>query len=115
MKQLDYPRLKKELTLLLPIHQTKAWNVMHISHQDMSDIVLLMLKEGLIKRTPTKFKGSRTYLLESLNHKPHKIKNFDHLLAGRTFSPCAGCTIDCKPSHCNKLTVWVTEPEKNKV
>lgn len=115
MKQSDYPRLKKELTLILPIYQVNAWKTMHVSHQDMSDIVLLMLKERLIKRTLTKFKGSRTYLLESLNHKPQKVKDFGSLLAGQMFSPCTGCVLDCLPSHCNKLTTWVTEHTNRKI
>lgn len=115
MKNSDYPRLKTILTALLPIHQVKAWNVMQISHQDLSDVVLIMLKEGLIKRTPTKFKGSHTYLLESLNHKPQKIKDFSPMISGMSFSPCAGCAQDCLPAHCAKLTSWVTNTQMEKI
>ncbi len=114
MKQSDYPRLKNELTLILPIHQKEAWTQMHISHQDMSDVVILMEKEGLITRTKSKFKGSQTYFIE-LRHKKQK-KNFSSLISGTIFSPCTGCkSPDCFPTDCDKLISWVAEPLMEKL
>ncbi len=105
MKKADYPRLKNELTLILPIHQTDAWKLMCVSHQDMSDIVKQMIDEKLIKRTPAKVKGQRTYFIESMSH-GYTTKDFSPLLAGQ-FSPCTGCGLDCQPIYCQKLTSWV--------
>lgn len=105
MKQSDYPRLKNELTSILPIYQTDAWKLMQISHQDMSDIVKLMLSENLIKRMPAKTKGRYTYLLEP-NHQKKK-KDYSSMIAGQIFAPCTGCSIDCSPVHCVKLTQWI--------
>lgn len=101
MKQADYPRLKKELALILPIHQANAWKRMNISHQDMSDIVKLMVSEHLIKRTPVKLNGQKTYLIEK------KKKDYSPMIVGHAFAPCTGCSADCSPVNCVRLTHWV--------
>lgn len=131
MKKADYPRLKDEVLKMLPVHQQDVWKIMHISHQDMSDVMKLLIEEKLIKRTPVTKNRQRTYLIELLNPKIklptpkiiksriHKKKSssqkskkqekndFSSLLVGGLFSPCTGCVKDCKPTDCESIMDWV--------
>ncbi len=140
MKKADYPKLRDEVLTILPVHQKDAWKIMRISHQDISDVVKLMIDEKLIKRTVVSKNKQRTYLIELLNTKTtkslhtkiiesriHKKKillpkaqkqkkrDFSFLLVNGLFSPCAGCisVSDCSPITCDNLTNWVLAQEKD--
>lgn len=102
MKIKDIPGLREEVLKMLPITQTEMWKTLGIGHRDGAELIGIMVKENLIKRTKIK----NTFLLESANGKKPKI-SFSILLSASRFSPCYGCEKECMPASCMQLTEWV--------
>ena len=110
MKVKEIPVLKQRVLDILPITQAEMWKVLGINHRDGSQLVGIMVKENLIKKT----KADKTYLLESINgHENIKKKkaDFNALLSKDKFSPCCGCELECDPGECRKLTDWIMSEE----
>jgi len=108
MKSKDIPVFEKRILEMLPVKQVDVWKTLGISSQDGADIVEIMIKEKLVKRSP--LKASRTYLIDHYNNngcvKP-KSNPFGALLSGNQFSPCTGCQAECRPESCRSLGSWV--------
>lgn len=107
MKVKDVPILKQRVLDMLPITQSDMWKKLGINHRDGSQLIGIMMKENLIKRT----KADRTYLLENANghEKKEKKADLNVLLSKGKFSPCCGCDLECDPGHCQKLTEWIMD------
>ena len=108
MKVKDIPILKQRLLDMLPITQADMWKALGINHRDGSQLVSIMMKENLVKKT----KADKTYLLESVNghekkEKKKKKTGFSALLSKDKFAPCCGCEVECDPTYCQKLTDWI--------
>lgn len=105
MKVKDIPALKQRVLDMLPVTQADMWKTLGISHRDGSQLIGIMVKENLVKKT----KVDKTYLLESMNGNKEKEKKVDFsvLLSKDKFSPCCGCEIECDPTHCQKLMDWI--------
>jgi hypothetical protein len=48
--------------------------------------------------------GARTYLLKA---KEDVKEKYDLLLSRICFSACTGCTGDCEPEYCGRLSEWI--------
>ncbi len=104
MKIKDIPRLEEQVMSMLPVTQTEIWKTLGIGHRDGAELIGIMVKENLIKRT----KIERTFLLERRNGNGHSKKtDYSALLSEGKFSPCSGCEKDCVPAYCEQLTGWV--------
>lgn len=114
MKSKDLPFLKQKVLDSLPITQVEVTKMLGIDHRYVSQIIGIMVKENLIKKT----KADRTFLLEkygSNGHEKKKKKDFKILLINDKFSPCCACEIDCKPEYCQKLDEWIKGCLKEKI
>ncbi len=113
MKVKDIPILKQKVLEILPITQAEITKILGIDHRDVSKLIGEMIKEHIIKKK----RVDRTYLLELNGHEEEK--DFTLLLCGDKFTPCAGCSEDCDPTLCQKLTDWITgdnkKEEKNNI
>jgi Lrp/AsnC family transcriptional regulator, leucine-responsive regulatory protein len=89
------------------ILQNELWKTAKIDSSKCSRIVAKLEKEKLITREQDSSKGSKTYLIRSINIKQEKVKNYKLLLVEEIFSPCTGCAVECVPEHCIQLSEWV--------
>lgn len=89
------------------ILQKELWKLVEIDRRKCSRIVDKLNKEGKITREPETSKGSRTYRIKFIEHKVKKPRDFKLLLVGDRFSPCAGCSLECVPEHCQPLSEWI--------
>lgn len=89
------------------ILQNELWKTAKIDSSKCSRIVAKLEKEGLISREQDSSKGSKTYLIKSIEKKVEKVKNYKLLLVEDIFSPCTGCSIECIPEQCLPLSEWV--------
>lgn len=106
MKVRDIPILKQKVLDMLPITQADMWKTLGINHRDGSQLVSIMVKEHLVRKT----KADKTYLLEDANgyeKKEKKKVDFNVLLSNGKFSPCCGCELECDSALCKKLTEWI--------
>ena len=89
------------------ILQNELWKTANIDSSKCSRIVAKLEKEGLITREHDSSRGSKTYLIKSMEKKEEKVKNYKLLLIEDIFSPCTGCSLECIPEHCIPLSEWV--------
>lgn len=86
------------------IFQNVIWKELDIDSRKCSRIVKKLLDKDLITREVGVSNGARTYLLRA---KEEVKEKYDLLLAGALFSACTGCTGDCQPEYCGKLSEWI--------
>jgi len=89
------------------ILQNELWKTAKIDSSKCSRIVAKLEKDGVITRERDSTKGSKTYLIKSIEKKEEKVKNYKLLLIEDIFSPCTGCALECVPEQCTPLSVWV--------
>lgn len=112
MKLKDVPFFKQKVLDSLPIIQAEVAKMLDIDPRDVSQLVGIMVKENLIKKT----KAERTFLLEKYSSNGHeKKKDFKVLLINDKFSPCCACDIDCDPANCQKLDEWIKGRTKEEI
>jgi DNA-binding MarR family transcriptional regulator len=87
------------------IFQNVIWKELDIDSRKCSRIVKKLLDKDLITREVGVSNGARTYLLRA---KEEVKEKYDLLLAGELFSACTGCTGDCQPEYCGKLSEWIS-------
>lgn len=109
MKTKDVPAFKQKIMDMLPITQAEVWKTLGINCRDGSELIEIMLKEDLIKKTRLK----KTFLIEAKNgHRTkEKLKSESefYILLSNTgeFSPCCGCVVECNPPRCILLDRWL--------
>jgi len=86
------------------VFQNVIWKELDIDSRKCSRIIKKLLDKDLIIREVAVSNGARTYLLKA---KEEVKEKYDFLLAGEMFSPCTGCTGDCEPEYCGRLSVWI--------
>ncbi|MDI9394473.1 MAG: Lrp/AsnC family transcriptional regulator [Euryarchaeota archaeon] len=86
------------------IFQNAIWKELDIDSRKCSRIVKKLLDKDLIVREVGVSNGARTYLLKA---KEDVKEKYDLLLSGDMFSSCTGCTGNCDPEYCGKLSEWI--------
>jgi DNA-binding MarR family transcriptional regulator len=86
------------------VFQNVIWKELDIDSRKCSRIIKKLLDKDLIIREVGVSNGARTYLLKA---KEEVKEKYDLLLAGEAFSSCTGCTFDCEPEYCGKLSEWI--------
>jgi DNA-binding MarR family transcriptional regulator len=86
------------------VFQNVIWKELDIDSRKCSRIIKKLLDKDLIIREVGVSNGARTYLLKA---KEEVKEKYDLLLAGEVFSSCTGCTFDCEPEYCGKLSEWI--------
>jgi DNA-binding MarR family transcriptional regulator len=86
------------------VFQNVIWKELDIDSRKCSRIIKKLLDKDLIIREVGVSNGARTYLLKA---KEEVKEKYDFLLAGTLFSACTGCTGDCQPEYCGKLSEWI--------
>ena len=86
------------------VFQNVIWKELDIDSRKCSRIVKKLLDKDLIVREVGVSNGARTYLLKA---KEEVKERYDLLLAGEMFSSCTGCSFDCEPEYCGKLSEWI--------
>src|SRR5659263_86315 len=86
------------------ILQNELWKTAKIDSSKCSRIVSKLEKDGLISREQDSSKGSKTYLIKSIEKKQEKVKNYKLLLIAAISSPCTGFSIECVPEQCILLS-----------
>lgn len=86
------------------VFQNVIWKELKIDSRKCSRIVKKLMDKDLIIREVAVSNGARTYLLKA---KEEVKERYDFLLAGEMFSTCTGCTGDCQPEYCAKLSEWI--------
>lgn len=86
------------------VFQNVIWKELDIDSRKCSRIIKKLLDKDLIIREVAVSNGARTYLLKA---KEEVKEKYDLLLAGEMFSPCTGCTGDCEPEYCGRLSEWI--------
>ena len=86
------------------VFQNVIWKELQIDSRKCSRIIKKLLDKDLIIREVGVSNGARTYLLRAKEE--IKVK-YDLLLAGELFSACTGCTCDCEPEYCGRLSTWI--------
>lgn len=89
------------------ILQNELWKTAKIDSSKCSRIVAKLEKDGLITREQSSAKGSKTFLIKAVVKKKEKAKNFKLLLSEDVFSPCTGCSDECIPESCMRLSEWI--------
>ena len=84
------------------VFQNVIWKELKIDSRKCSRIIKKLLDKDLIVREVGN--GARTYLLKA---KEEVKEKYDLLLAGTLFSACTGCTGDCQPEYCGRLSEWI--------
>ena len=97
------------------VFQNVIWKELDIDSRKCSRIIKKLLDKDLIIREVGVSNGARTYLLKA---KEEVKEKYDLLLARDLFSACTGCTGDCEPEYCGRLSEWignlmVEDPEKS--
>jgi hypothetical protein len=101
--------LEEEAYNIIRIHkdgvfQNVIWKELDIDSRKCSRIIKKLLDKDLIIREVGVSNGARTYLLKA---KEEVKEKYDLLLSGKMFSACTGCTFDCEPEYCGKLSEWI--------
>jgi DNA-binding Lrp family transcriptional regulator len=86
------------------VFQNVIWKELNIDSRKCSRIIKKLLDKDLIIREVGVSNGARTYLLKA---KEDVKEKYDLLLAGNMFSSCTGCTGDCAPEYCGRLSEWI--------
>jgi DNA-binding MarR family transcriptional regulator len=86
------------------VFQNVIWKELQIDSRKCSRIIKKLLDKDLIIREVGVSNGARTYLLRA---KEEIKEKYDLLLAGDLFSACTGCTCDCEPEYCGRLSEWI--------
>ena len=86
------------------VFQNVIWKELKIDSRKCSRIIKKLLDKDLIVREVGVSNGARTYLLKA---KEEVKEKYDLLLAGNLFSACTGCTGDCQPEYCGRLSEWI--------
>jgi hypothetical protein len=86
------------------VFQNVIWKDLDIDSRKCSRIIKKLLDKDLIIREVGVSNGARTYLLKA---KEEVKEKYDLLLAGEMFSACTGCTGDCEPEYCGRLSGWI--------
>lgn len=86
------------------VFQNVIWKELDIDSRKCSRIVKKLLDKDLIVREVGVSNGARTYLLKA---KEEVKEKYDLLLSGDMFSSCTGCTGNCDPEYCGKLSEWI--------
>ena len=86
------------------VFQNVIWKELDIDSRKCSRIIKKLLDKDLIIREVGVSNGARTYLLKA---KEEVKEKYDLLLAGEMFSACTGCTGDCQPEYCGRLSEWI--------
>lgn len=86
------------------VFQNVIWKDLDIDSRKCSRIIKKLLDKDLIVREVGVSNGARTYLLKA---KEEVKEKYDLLLAGEMFSSCTGCTFDCEPEYCGRLSEWI--------
>ncbi len=86
------------------VFQNVIWKELQIDSRKCSRIIKKLLDKDLIIREVGVSNGARTYLLRA---KEEIKEKYDLLLAGERFSACTGCTCDCEPEYCGRLSEWI--------
>ncbi len=86
------------------VFQNVIWKELNIDSRKCSRIIKKLLDKDLIIREVGVSNGARTYLLKA---KEEVKEKYDLLLAGALFSACTGCTGDCQPEYCGRLSEWI--------
>ncbi len=89
------------------ILQNELWKTAKIDSSKCSRIVAKLEKEGLITREQDSSKGMKTFLIKAIEKKEEKEKDFKLLQTKDMFSPCTGCSMECVPEQCIRLSEWV--------
>ncbi len=109
MKIENIPSLKQRVLEILPVSQSELRKRLGIDHRDVSKLVIIMMKENIIKKKKLK----TTYLLELIRRKKEISDIKGILIFKGKFSPCCGCGGECFPANCHKLIEWAVEEDKN--
>lgn len=86
------------------VFQNTIWKELEIDSRKCSRIIKKLQDKNLIIREVAVSNGARTYLLKA---KEEVKEIYDLLLADGMFSTCTGCTGDCQPEYCAKLSEWI--------
>ena len=86
------------------VFQNVIWKELDIDSRKCSRIIKKLLDKDLIIREVGVSNGARTYLLKA---KEEVKEKYDLLLARDMFSSCTGCTFDCEPEYCGRLSEWI--------
>jgi DNA-binding MarR family transcriptional regulator len=86
------------------VFQNIIWKELQIDSRKCSRIIKKLLDKDLIIREVGISNGARTYLLRA---KEEIKEKYDLLLAGEMFSACTGCSCDCEPEYCGRLSEWI--------
>jgi DNA-binding Lrp family transcriptional regulator len=86
------------------VFQNVIWKELNIDSRKCSRIIKKLQDKDLIIREVGVSNGARTYLLKA---KEEVKEKYDLLLAGALFSACTGCTGDCQPEYCGRLSEWI--------
>ncbi len=86
------------------VFQNIIWKELQIDSRKCSRIIKKLLDKDLIIREVGVSNGARTYLLRA---KEEIKEKYDLLLAGEMFSACTGCSCDCEPEYCGRLSEWI--------
>jgi len=86
------------------VFQNVIWKELDIDSRKCSRIIKKLLDKDLIIREVGVSNGARTYLLKA---KEEVKEKYDLLLSRDMFSACTGCTGDCEPEYCGRLSEWI--------
>ncbi|WIM45803.1 Lrp/AsnC family transcriptional regulator [Methanosarcina mazei] len=86
------------------VFQNVIWKELDIDSRKCSRIIKKLLDKDLIIREVGVSNGARTYLLKA---KEEVKEKYDLLLSEDMFSACTGCTGDCEPEYCGRLSEWI--------
>ena len=86
------------------VFQNVIWKELDIDSRKCSRIIKKLLDKDLIIREVGVSNGARTYLLKA---KEEVKEKYDLLLSRDLFSACTGCTGDCQPEYCGRLSEWI--------
>ncbi len=89
------------------ILQNELWKTAKIDSSKCSRIVAKLEKEGLITREQDSSKGMKTFLIKPVVKKEEKERDFRLLQTRDMFSPCTGCSLECVPEQCIRLSEWI--------
>ncbi|MDV0447133.1 hypothetical protein MsAg5_10080 [Methanosarcinaceae archaeon Ag5] len=93
------------------IYQNEIWKELEFDSRKCSRIIKKLLDAGLVIREKAVYNGTQTYLLKA--NAEEVEKNFEVLMVNDIFSPCTGCSGECRPEYCPALTFWIINLHDN--
>lgn len=87
------------------VYQNEIWKNVGIDSRKCSRILKKLLDSDQIVREEAVAGGTKTYLLKNVVQE--RQKNYNVLMVKETFSPCTGCSGECRPEYCPALTLWI--------